>query len=695
MDRFCASSRRRSRIGKAVFKDGTPRRRCGILYDSCYDMLSTLMLWTLTDPSTATQQLSEGSEPKFRWPYYSIIIKKLKKEIADQRVPPELRALLQFLPIPKNTISVFAMEPYGTPSVATVQKLSGGAARPPSVLQSAPMSGVRHGRYALHISEKVKTSSYDFIHAYINEQNTKGGWKWGWFQASKIDRLPCPIQKWVTRILVHKHQLEYQRPNSIITESNDHFLSAPAVEATGDAPAPSASSANTPGTQTPATPTVSVMGVEATTPGNEEVITSLNSAVSTPSTSDVTMDDATPEQNRTLSSASNPVSPRTTRGGRKRANVNRQHIAGSRQKRSASRNEPPAPSITPSFAQPWHGTGPNVASSVLSQQDPVTYSQHQAQQLSSNAVKDPTKTKIQECINKKRLEAARISAGFPDSNFSHHSGNNRPLSGDFQNQHAAQANFVQSTVLLQASQSSVDPSQQQMPQQQQMQAIQPSHHTPASHQQQQPAQQSSANQQMPPQQQPPHIASQGMQHSQVSQQPMMEQQMGQSHLQQTRSSNIQGAMDSQQFPQISGSAHHQSSLGGQMNFQGHTGQLPQQAQQQPRNTMGQFTSREGTMNIDYQQGGRGSRQSMQLSQQTGSQGGIGRSSIPSSQMSGHMGSQHISDTQQVGGHTIGSQQMSHQMTQASMSGQHYFIQQDQRTMNPPYNQSQYTSNNQF
>ena len=114
-----------------------------ILYDSCYDMLSTLMLWTLTDPSTATQQLSEGSEPKFRWPYYSVIIKKLKvffvllstgfscylrldfqKEIADQRIPPEQRALLQFLPIPKNTISVFTMEPYGTPCVAVVQKVS-------------------------------------------------------------------------------------------------------------------------------------------------------------------------------------------------------------------------------------------------------------------------------------------------------------------------------------------------------------------------------------------------------------------------------------------------------------------------------------------------------------------------------------------------------------------------------------------
>ncbi|KHJ99255.1 transcription mediator subunit Med12, partial [Oesophagostomum dentatum] len=724
-----------------------------ILYDSCYDMLSTLMLWTLTDPSTATQQLSEGSEPKFRWPYYSVIIKKLKKEIADQRVPPELRALLQFLPIPKNTISVFTMEPYGVPSAAAVQKVSGGAARPPSVSQSTPLTGLRHGRYALHVSEKVKTSSYDFIHAYINEQNSKGGWKWSWFQASKIDRLPCPVQKWVARLLVHKHQLEYQRPNAVITESSDHFLSAPAVEATGEAPPPSASSANTPGvshllTQTPATPNASAVVTEATTPGNEEIITSLSSAVSTPTTNDVPMDDTTPDQNRSLSSASNPiVSPRASgRGGRKRGNVNRQHSAGSRQKRSASRNEPPGTSVS-SFGQGWHGPGANPTSNVLSQPDAVAYSQHQTQQVSSNAVKDPTKTKIQECINKKRLEAAqaaRISAGFPgptvsmpstiapsqvsysDSNFSHHSGNNRSVPGEFQNQQPGQGGFVQNAgphlqpSMMQQSQTSLDPSQQpqqQMSQQQQMQsAQQPLHSLPP---QQQSGQQAQGNvphsmqpqvmqhmqphhmqQQIPPQQgmQQAHMPSQTMQHPQVSQQSMMQQQMGQVQ----RSGGAQGALSGQQFPQISGSAQHQSSMGGPlpMNYQGpmHASQSAQQSQQQPRNTMGQFTSRDGAMSMDYQQGGRGGRQPMQMNQQIAAQGAMARPGMAGSQ--GHMGPQHIPDGQQVmgqqiGGHSMGAQQMPHQMGQPSMSGQQYYMQQDQRIMNPQYNQSQYQPNNQF
>ncbi|VDM72953.1 unnamed protein product, partial [Strongylus vulgaris] len=130
------------------------------------------------------------------------------------------------------------------------------------------MSGLRHGRYALHISQKVKISSYDFIHAYINKQNSKEGWKWSWFQASKIDRLPCPIQNWVARLLFHKHQLDYQRPNAVISESHNHFLSAPAVEASDEAPS-SASSANTLETQTPATHTTSGVNTEASIPGNE------------------------------------------------------------------------------------------------------------------------------------------------------------------------------------------------------------------------------------------------------------------------------------------------------------------------------------------------------------------------------------------------------------------------------------------
>lgn len=57
----------------------------------------------------------------------------------------------------------------------------------------------------------------------------------------------------------------------------------------------------------------------------------------------------------------------------------------------------------------------------------------------------------------------------------------------------------------------------------------------------------------------------------------------------------------QQFAAPNGSSQHQPGIGGpmQMNYQGqaHAG-----TQQQPRNPMGQFASRDGAMNMDYQQG---------------------------------------------------------------------------------------------
>uniref|UniRef100_W6NCA2 Uncharacterized protein n=1 Tax=Haemonchus contortus TaxID=6289 RepID=W6NCA2_HAECO len=155
-------------------------------------------------------------------------------------------------------------------------------------------------------------------------------------------------------------------------------------------------------------------------------------------------------------------------------------------------------------------------------------------------------------------------------------------------------------------------------------------------------------------------------------------------------------MTGQQFVQGGSSSQHQSGIGGpmQMNYQGQAGTGPQ-PQQQPRNPMGQFASRDGSMNVEYQQGNRGGRQQLQM----GSQGNVIRNGLPSNQISGqtHMGSQHVPDThpmmaQQMGGVPMGAHQLPHQMGQASMSGQQYYMQQDQRMLNQPYNHSQYPQN---
>ncbi|KAK6057811.1 hypothetical protein COOONC_04631 [Cooperia oncophora] len=144
-------------------------------------------------------------------------------------------------------------------------------------------------------------------------------------------------------------------------------------------------------------------------------------------------------------------------------------------------------------------------------------------------------------------------------------------------------------------------------------------------------------QQMPPGLQQSHMASSQQMQSQQSmqqmpQQSLLQQQMGQPLVQQQpRSNNNQGMVTSQQFAQGGGSSQHQTGMGGpmQMSYQGqpHTGPQPSQ---QPRNPMGQFASRDGTMNVEYQQGTRGGRQQLQM----GSQGSVVRNGMRRHQMSG-------------------------------------------------------------
>ncbi|CAJ0595168.1 unnamed protein product [Cylicocyclus nassatus] len=312
-----------------------------ILYNSCYDMLSTLMLWTLTHPLTIVQQSKEGSELKFRWPYYSRIVKKLKKEIAGKKVPPESRNLLLFLPLPKKKISVYVMSPCTAAS---------GAARLSCALSPFYRSGLR-------VSEKMRMSSYEFI-----GQSIKDGCKWrSWFQATRVDRTPCPIQKWVARLLIHKHQLDYPRSN-VITEANDCFLSAADQDASNEAPL-SDSGVNPSGTCASDRAHTSI-ATEAATAGSEETTISKGTLRKTLAENVVLTHEATSLQ-ECSSTPSNPVALAGTTG------------LGKRDRRSA-----------------------RLISAGISKS------------VRMDGVKSHTKTKLQERINKKRLEAIRLAGTF-------------------------------------------------------------------------------------------------------------------------------------------------------------------------------------------------------------------------------------------------------------------------------------------
>ncbi|KJH40604.1 hypothetical protein DICVIV_13439 [Dictyocaulus viviparus] len=173
---------------------------------------------------------------------------------------------------------------------------------------------------------------------------------------------------------------------------------------------------------------------------------------------------------------------------------------------------------------------------------------------------------------------------------------------------------------------------------------------------------------------------QTMQNQQISQQTIM--QMGQAQVQQqTRPNNPQGILSGQQFVQSGGGSQTQPGMGGPMlmNYQGQGNSNV--SQQQPRNPMGQFTSRDGAINIDYQQGARGTRQPIHLVQHSQMQTSINRSGQKGGHL--HMGSHTTSgeqqlESQQIGSHTMGTQPMPHHIGQTPMSGQQYYMQQDHR-----------------
>ncbi|KAM3728669.1 Mediator of RNA polymerase II transcription subunit [Dirofilaria immitis] len=183
------------------------RERDGYLFDSCYDMLSTLLVWSITDPMNAAAMNTQDPDTKFRFPTYSLIVKKLRKELNERALIPELRSLMQFLPIPKPQFELITCEPYGT--VPTSPQKLGKSQSQGQIMQTT----VKANRHGLQFAEKVKLSAYDMIQ-YLNVDSTllKRPWNWSMLQAVKLDRLPVPVQRYIQRLVHHSHYNEFVRP---------------------------------------------------------------------------------------------------------------------------------------------------------------------------------------------------------------------------------------------------------------------------------------------------------------------------------------------------------------------------------------------------------------------------------------------------------------------------------------------------
>uniref|UniRef100_A0A914UGB1 Uncharacterized protein n=1 Tax=Plectus sambesii TaxID=2011161 RepID=A0A914UGB1_9BILA len=195
-----------------------------LLFESCYDMLTTLMHCTLVEPVGAGAV--EDAKPKYT--VYFSIVKKLRKELSERLIEPDLRCLHQLIPLARVTIDIMAVEPYGTVPQSP-QKLAKGQSS--SALLAAP----RATRYGLQFAEKQRMSPWDMIEGWSwTDQTSSGkkGWSWSWFQAVKVDAIPDSAQTQLQRLVHHEHYHWFRRPGLVGDDSpDDVFLEPPKTEA--------------------------------------------------------------------------------------------------------------------------------------------------------------------------------------------------------------------------------------------------------------------------------------------------------------------------------------------------------------------------------------------------------------------------------------------------------------------------------
>ena len=77
------------------------------LFPTLQDMTATLLHSTLV-----TDSQSERGEDSRK--YYPMLIKKIKKELAERKCSPSIQCIKQLLPPPKLTNEFVTCEPYGT-----------------------------------------------------------------------------------------------------------------------------------------------------------------------------------------------------------------------------------------------------------------------------------------------------------------------------------------------------------------------------------------------------------------------------------------------------------------------------------------------------------------------------------------------------------------------------------------------------
>ncbi|KAI6230125.1 Med12 domain-containing protein [Aphelenchoides fujianensis] len=84
-------------------------------FDACYDMLSMILHRTLI-PAQAASNSDARESNRARFTTYNAIVKKIKKELGDRPIPPDLHCLAQLLPVPKSLAEQTAWDSFSAQS---------------------------------------------------------------------------------------------------------------------------------------------------------------------------------------------------------------------------------------------------------------------------------------------------------------------------------------------------------------------------------------------------------------------------------------------------------------------------------------------------------------------------------------------------------------------------------------------------
>ena len=161
------------------------------LFTTLQDMLATLLHATLI----VDGQSDRGEDSR---KYYPILIKKLKKELAERKNSPSIGCIKQLLPLPKLTNEFVTCEPYGTITDTKGNKSSGFD------------SNDKKQGHRLH--EKQRVSPWEILEGH----KTAAPLSWAWFGAVRIERKPMRYQE-VQRLQRH-HTHSMQKPASYFLE---------------------------------------------------------------------------------------------------------------------------------------------------------------------------------------------------------------------------------------------------------------------------------------------------------------------------------------------------------------------------------------------------------------------------------------------------------------------------------------------